>query len=464
MTVALTPDLLAAAMGCTPERAQRWAPALAEACGACAIDTQLRLGAFVPQIGHESGALQFVRELWGPTPQQLRYERDPAMPWPADAVQARLSAYERNRLAWSLGNTEPGDGRRYSGRGPIQITGRANYRRLTQRLRARLGPDVPDFEADPAALEQVRWGAHAAADYWDDRKLNPLADIGTDAAFAQITRAINGAMNGHDDRVKRWEKAKAVFMLAGTAAPAPAPLQAAAAPIAPPLAVQAPADPAPAAADTEPAPTPPPTQKEAPMLPALLFGLADSLIRAMAPLATEKLTREIGRHTDKPEVAQQISTAIIETAKAVTGKDDPIDAVAAVKADPAALQQVQQSALDTLDRMAPLLDKMVQWDQSTWAAEEASRSAARQHNDAEQLLVDLPWLKLKFIHVLSLVFVSFSGWFVTTNWKDLTPELRGAVITLMIIAGWNGVRDYWMGSSRSSSAKDAVIGELSRRK
>ncbi len=202
------------------------------------------------------------------------------------------------------------------------------------------------------------------------------------------------------------------------------------------------------------------------MLPALplLYGLAQSLIGAMAPLATEKLTKELARHTDKPEVAEQVSAAIIETAKAVTGKADPIDAVAAAKADPAALQQVQQSALDTLDRLAPLLDKMVQWDQTAWAAEEASRTAARQHNDGEQMLIDTPWLKLKFIHLLSLAFVSFSGWFVTSNWKDLTPELRGAVITLMIIAGWNGVRDYWMGSSRSSSAKDAVIGELSRRK
>lgn len=202
------------------------------------------------------------------------------------------------------------------------------------------------------------------------------------------------------------------------------------------------------------------------MLPALplLYGLAQSLIGAMAPLATEKLTKELARHTDKPEVAEQVSAAIIETAKAVTGKADPIDAVAAAKADPAAMQQVQQSALDTLDRLAPLLDKMVQWDQTAWAAEEASRTAARQHNDGEQMLIDTPWLKLKFIHLLSLAFVSFSGWFVTSNWKDLTPELRGAVITLMIIAGWNGVRDYWMGSSRSSSAKDAVIGELSRRK
>ena len=449
--VKLTPELLAAAIGCTPARAQVWAGPLQAACEAYGITTPQRLAAFLAQIGHESGSLQFVREIWGPTDAQTRYERDPAAPWPENDQQARQAAYQRNRLAWRLGNTEPGDGHRYSGTGPIQNTGRANFRRLTQRLRLRFGPDVPDFEAEPERLQEPRWGAMAAADYWGDRRLNELADIGADAAFEQITRSINGGLNGHDDRVRRWEKAKAVLMLAGDRMPEPA---ATAVPVQTPAPTNAPTN----------APTPSPPTEASTMLPALLFGLAQSLIGAMAPLATEKITKEIERHTDKPEVAQQISTAIIETAKAATGLADPIAAVAAAKADPAVMQQVQQSALDVLDRLAPLLDKIHQWDQTAWAAEEASRATARQVNEADPLLIDTPWLKLKFIHALSLTFVSFSGWFVTSNWKDLTPELRGAVITLMIIAGWNGVRDYWMGSSRSSSAKDAVIDQLARQK
>jgi predicted Na+-dependent transporter len=68
-------------------------------------------------------------------------------------------------------------------------------------------------------------------------------------------------------------------------------------------------------------------------------------------------------------------------------------------------------------------------------------------------MVDVPWLKLKFIHVLSILFVVFSGSFVSVNWSSLSSELKGAVITLMIIAGWNGVRDYWMGSSSGSDKK-----------
>ncbi len=475
--VALTPELLTAAMGCTPPRAQIWADPLAEACTLRSINTAARLAAFFAHIGHESGSLQFVRELWGPTVQQLRYERDPSAPWPADAVQARQPAFARNRLAYFLGNTEPGDGKRYSGRGPIQNTGRGNARRLTQRLRARLGPQVPDFELEPERLEEPRWGAHAAADYWDDRELNQLADFGTAAAFVQMTRAINGGLTGLEDRQIRWEKAKAVL----ASQPAyrghvpPLPMR----PPAPPAQPAPPAPPAPTESDwqsgrasdlpADATPKEPPTM--APLiLGALNFGstlvgaLAQNLAASFAPLAQEKLTKELGRHTSSPQVAEQVATAMIETVKAATGKADPIEAVAAAKASPAVMQQAQDSALDTLDRLAPLLDKIAQWDESAWAAEEASRAAARQHNDGEQLLVNLSWLKLKFIHALSLAFISYSGWFVTTNWKDLTPELRGAVITLMIIAGWNGVRDYWMGSSRSSSAKDAVIGELSRRK
>jgi hypothetical protein len=127
------------------------------------------------------------------------------------------------------------------------------------------------------------------------------------------------------------------------------------------------------------------------------------------------------------------------------------------------MAQAEAGALDTLERMTPILDKLHQWERETWAADDARTASARQHNADEPLMIDMRWLKLKFSHVLSIAFVSFSGWFVTTNWSSLTPELKGAVITLMIIAGWNGVRDYWMGSSRSSAAKDTVIGELSRR-
>ena len=111
-------------------------------------------------------------------------------------------------------------------------------------------------------------------------------------------------------------------------------------------------------------------------IPGLLIGLASSLIQAFAPLAREKVEREIARHTDNPAVAEQVASAVIDAAKAATGQADPIAAVAAVKADPAAQAAVQESTLDHLELMAPVLDRLAAMDAAEWSAEESSRTAA----------------------------------------------------------------------------------------
>jgi hypothetical protein len=131
--------------------------------------------------------------------------------------------------------------------------------------------------------------------------------------------------------------------------------------------------------------------------------------------------------------------------------------VAAVRADPALMQRAETDSLARLEQALPLLERIN-------AMEAAGIQSARQFNASEPWMIETPWLKLRFVHLLSLMFVGFSGAFVISNWASLTPELKGAVITLMVIAGWNGVRDYWMGSSSGSAAKDAVIGEITRRK
>ena len=98
----MTPQLLQAALGCSQEQAARFAEPLRAACALYGIDTPRRLAAFLAQVGHESGSLRFTSEVWGPTSVQSRYEGR------AD-----------------LGNVQPGDGRKFSGHGLIQI-GRAH--------------------------------------------------------------------------------------------------------------------------------------------------------------------------------------------------------------------------------------------------------------------------------------------------------------------------------------------------
>ncbi len=161
-------------------RAGKWLEPMRLAFRHADLSSVERAAAFLAQIGHESGGLHYVREIWGPTPAQSRYEGR------AD-----------------LGNTQPGDGPRYRGRGLIQITGRANYRRVSQRLKP-MG--APDFEAEPEQLEQPRWAALSAADYWKDRDLNRFV-----GDFRQLTRRINGGFNGLEDRVRRLERAKATL-------------------------------------------------------------------------------------------------------------------------------------------------------------------------------------------------------------------------------------------------------------
>lgn len=194
MTFTLTLDQLQAAMPRlrrAPDEAERYLDPLNRAMDGFEIYTPVRAAAFLAQIGHESGDLLYWEELWGPTLQQKKY--DPPF-----------------GLAQRLGNTQPGDGRRYRGRGPIQLTGRANYRKYGDKLNV-------DFEDDPGLVAKPQWGFQVAGLFWVENGCNELADATVAdglAAFEKITRAINGGLTGLDDRVKRWHLAKRVLKIA----------------------------------------------------------------------------------------------------------------------------------------------------------------------------------------------------------------------------------------------------------
>ena len=113
-------------------------------------------------------------------------------------------------LATALGNTEAGDGRLFKGRGPIQITGRANYRRFGDLLGV-------DLVASPERAAQPDLAFRIAGLYWSKKGLNELADQATPEAFREITRRINGGFNGLADRQQFYDTARTVL---GVSAPA----------------------------------------------------------------------------------------------------------------------------------------------------------------------------------------------------------------------------------------------------
>jgi len=156
-------------------RADVFALPLAAAMLQFEVNTPTRAAAFLAQVGHESGQLRLLREIWGPTQAQRRYDGR------AD-----------------LGNTEAGDGKRFMGRGLIQITGRKNY------LLCGFGLHL-DLIGQPDLLEQPEHAAASAGWYWHVNNMNRYADAGD---FVGLTRAINGGINGISDRRTLWARAK----------------------------------------------------------------------------------------------------------------------------------------------------------------------------------------------------------------------------------------------------------------
>jgi len=135
------------------------------------INTFLRIAHFMAQVTHECAGFRTTEEF------------------------ASGAAYEGRA---DLGNTEPGDGRRYKGRGLIQLTGRYNYRKYGQIMGL-------DLEGSPEIAAEPLTSLKIACAYWTDHDLNALADRDY---LVTITRRINGGTNGLEDRGKYLTRAK----------------------------------------------------------------------------------------------------------------------------------------------------------------------------------------------------------------------------------------------------------------
>lgn len=139
------------------------------------INSPLRISSFIAQIAHESGQFKYLKEL-------------------ASGIE-----YEGRS---DLGNTQPNDGRRFKGRGLIQITGRANYVAVMMNLNI-------DCVENPELLEEPINACRSAAWFWKSHGLNELADLDNQKL---ITKRINGGLNGFNERMKYLEIAKKELM------------------------------------------------------------------------------------------------------------------------------------------------------------------------------------------------------------------------------------------------------------
>lgn len=175
----MTPEQLAKCTGARLDRATAFLPHIEAAMAEFEINTPKRQASFLSQTGHESGGLHWLTEIWGPTIAQSHYEGR------AD-----------------LGNTEPGDGYRFRGRGLLQTTGRTNYRQTGYALGI-------DLEANPELLAKPELAARSAAWFWKNHGLNELADAGDQM---RVTRRVNGGVNGLLERIALFEAAKRVLV------------------------------------------------------------------------------------------------------------------------------------------------------------------------------------------------------------------------------------------------------------
>lgn len=140
------------------------------------IVTPLRISAFLATLGVESGSFRYVEEL------------------------ASGAAYEGRK---DLGNVYQGDGKRYKGRGLIQITGRYNYTQMSDMLGI-------DFINNPQLLQEPQYAVQSACAWWYKNGLNEIADTGD---IVKVTKKVNGGTNGLTSRTTIFNKALSVFGL-----------------------------------------------------------------------------------------------------------------------------------------------------------------------------------------------------------------------------------------------------------
>lgn len=166
------------------------------------IAAPLRLAHFIAQLAHESGGFRRLEEDLNYSAARLTAVWPKRFPTVADAARYAHNPEKLANFVYGgrsdLGNTAPGDGWTYRGRGYIQTTGRDNY----SRAGVSIGQNLLLF---PELLTRPPHAMRAAINYWNDRGLSHHADADD---IEHITKKINGGLNGLADRKVYLERAK----------------------------------------------------------------------------------------------------------------------------------------------------------------------------------------------------------------------------------------------------------------
>lgn len=165
-------DLLLAVKDISEDNVKKYLPYLNKIFDKYEINTKLRLAHYIAQVGHES----------------LNFSKCVEM-----GNDKYFLMYESGQVAKNLGNTQPGDGKKFKGRGLIQITGRWNYTACGKYL----GIDLVN---KPELLEVPEYAVESSGWFWKLHNVNKYADLDN---IELVTKAINGGLNGLDDRKKR---------------------------------------------------------------------------------------------------------------------------------------------------------------------------------------------------------------------------------------------------------------------
>lgn len=190
----LSAEEISKATGSSMELAEKFRPYLNKYMNKYEINTPERVIAFLAQVGHESGSLKYTQEI------------------------ASGAAYEGRT---DLGNIYAGDGVRFKGRGLIQLTGRANYTKMSEKV-------GKDLVSNPELVEQPDLATEVSTIFWRDKTRNglslnewadkfnlqePVDSTNNWGIHTNITKAINGGTNGINDRADRMKSGREIYEL-----------------------------------------------------------------------------------------------------------------------------------------------------------------------------------------------------------------------------------------------------------